>query len=95
LEQPIPANRLKTAPGKNGLKTPVERRKTPEQGAATTVLLAALPLVSGVSGRYFEDCNESPQVNQRLADFSGGVAPYALDPENAERLWDVALKMIA
>jgi hypothetical protein len=26
-----------------GLKTPVERRKTPEQGAATSVLLAASP----------------------------------------------------
>jgi NAD(P)-dependent dehydrogenase (short-subunit alcohol dehydrogenase family) len=78
-----------------GLKTPVERRKTPEQGAATTVLLAASPLMSGVSGRYFEDCNEAPQVKQRPADFSGGVAPYALDPENAERLWEVALKLIA
>jgi NAD(P)-dependent dehydrogenase (short-subunit alcohol dehydrogenase family) len=78
-----------------GLKTPVERRKTPEQGAATSVLIASSPLVSGVSGRYFEDCNEAPLVNQRPADFSGGVAPYALDPGNAERLWDVALKMIA
>src|SRR5246500_142060 len=28
-----------------GLKTPVERRKTPEQGAATSVLLAASPLL--------------------------------------------------
>jgi NAD(P)-dependent dehydrogenase (short-subunit alcohol dehydrogenase family) len=78
-----------------GLKTPVERRKSPEQGAATPVLLAASPLVSGVSGRYFEDCKEAPQVEQRPTDFSGGVAPYALDPENAERLWDVALKLIA
>jgi NAD(P)-dependent dehydrogenase (short-subunit alcohol dehydrogenase family) len=77
-----------------GLKTPVERRKTPEQGAATPVLLAASPLVSGSSGRYFEDCKEAAQVKQRPTDFSGGVAPYALDPENAERLWDVALKLI-
>src|SRR5882757_6706780 len=77
-----------------GLKTPVERRKTPEQGAATSVLLAASPLVNGVSGRYFEDCREAPHVKQRPTDFSGGVAPYALDPENAERLWDVALKLI-
>ena len=78
-----------------GLKTPVERRKTPEQGAATSVLLAASPLVAGVSGRYFEDCNEARQITERPTDFSGGVAPYALDPENAERLWDVALKLIA
>lgn len=77
-----------------GLKTPVERRKTPEQGAATSVLLAASPLVEGVGGRYFEDCNESSRVSKRPADFSGGVAPYALDAENAERLWNVAKRLI-
>ena len=76
-----------------GLKTPIERRKTPAQGAATSVLLAASPLLNGIGGRYFEDCNEAPVVQRRPADFSGGVAPYALDPTNAERLWDVALKL--
>ena len=76
-----------------GLKTPIERRKTPAQGAATSVLLAASPLLAGIGGRYFEDCNEAPVVQRRPADFSGGVAPYALDPTNAERLWDVALKL--
>jgi hypothetical protein len=48
-----------------------------------------------VSGRYFEDCNEAQQIKHRPADFSGGVAPYAVDAENAERLWDVALKLVA
>src|SRR3954468_16081461 len=33
--------------------------KTPEQGAATSALLAASPLVEDVGGRYFEDCNEA------------------------------------
>jgi len=33
------------------------RLKTVEQGAATTVLLATSPLLEGVGGRYFEDCN--------------------------------------
>lgn len=74
-----------------GLRTPVDRRKTIEQGAATSVLLAASPLVDGIGGRYFEDCNESPTVAQRPNDFSGGVAPYALDPDNATRLWDIGL----
>lgn len=77
-----------------GLRTPEERRKTPEQGAATTVLLAASPLLNGVSGRYFEDCNEAEQVTRRPTDFSGGYAAYALDPDNAERLWDVSLRLI-
>jgi NAD(P)-dependent dehydrogenase (short-subunit alcohol dehydrogenase family) len=76
-----------------GLKTPVERRKTPEQGAATTILLAASPLLNGISGRYFEDCNEAEQISRRPTDFSGGYAAYALDPGNAERLWDISLRL--
>nr|WP_316641109.1 hypothetical protein [uncultured Roseateles sp.] len=76
-----------------GLKTPLERRKTPEQGAATSVLLAASPLLQRVGGRYFEDCNEAPVVEQRPADFTG-VAPYALNPANAQRLWDVASQLV-
>jgi NAD(P)-dependent dehydrogenase (short-subunit alcohol dehydrogenase family) len=67
--------------------------KTPEQGAATSVLLAASPLVDGVSGRYFEDCNEAEVVSERGNTY-GGVAPYALDPDNAERLWEESLRLI-
>lgn len=76
-----------------GLRTPVDRRKTIEQGAATSVLLAASPLLDGIGGRYFEDCNEAPVVAERPADFSGGVAPYALDPDNAARLWDIGVEL--
>lgn len=77
-----------------GLRTPVERRKTPQQGAATSVLLAASPLLDGVSGRYFEDCNEAERVRSRPTDFSGGYAPYALDPANAERLWHLSHRLL-
>jgi NAD(P)-dependent dehydrogenase (short-subunit alcohol dehydrogenase family) len=77
-----------------GLRTPVERRKTPAQGAATSVLLAASALLEGISGRYFEDCNEARQVAKRPAEFVGH-APYAVDPANADRLWNVSLKLIA
>lgn len=71
------------------------RRKTVDQGAATSVLLATSPLLQDVSGRYFEDCNEAPRIARRPTDFSGGVAPYAVDPANAERLWDLASRLIA
>jgi hypothetical protein len=77
-----------------GLVTPVEFQKTVPQGAATSVLLAASPLPEAIGGRYFEDCNESPVVAERPTDFSGGVAPYALDSENAERLWRVSEKLL-
>lgn len=76
-----------------GLKTPVERRKTPEQGAATTVLLAASPLLDGISGRYFEDGNEAEEVAKRPIDFTGGYAAYALDPGNAAKLWEVSQRL--
>ena len=66
--------------------------KTTEQGASTSVLLAASPLIAGVTGKYFEDNNEAlPHVDGQ----AGGVAEYALDPESATRLWDVSEKLLA
>ncbi|MGC5285498.1 SDR family NAD(P)-dependent oxidoreductase [Micromonospora sp. DT231] len=76
-----------------GLRTPKELHKTPEQGAATTALLAGSPLVDGVGGRYFEDATEALVVEEMPADYTG-VARYALDPANAQRLWDVALGLL-
>jgi NAD(P)-dependent dehydrogenase (short-subunit alcohol dehydrogenase family) len=67
--------------------------KTAEQGAATSVLLAASPLTEGVSGRYFEDVNEAELAHGRDGVSGRGVAPYALDPANADRLWDVSLEL--
>ncbi|MFE5038954.1 SDR family NAD(P)-dependent oxidoreductase [Streptomyces sp. NPDC056683] len=78
-----------------GLRTPEPYRKTVGQGAATTVFLAASPLVEGVGGRYFEDVNEAPLVPARPTELGvPGVAPYALDPENAERLWELASDIV-
>jgi hypothetical protein len=67
--------------------------KTVEQGAATSAFLATSPLVDGIGGRYFEDCNEAERVADDYQG-SGGVRGYALDPEAAERLWDVSLQML-
>jgi hypothetical protein len=57
-------------------------------------VMATSPLLNGIGGRYFEDCTEALVVH----DSSGwieGVAPWALDFDNAERLWDVSLDMLA
>jgi NAD(P)-dependent dehydrogenase (short-subunit alcohol dehydrogenase family) len=65
--------------------------KNVEQGASTSVLLAASPLVEGVTGRYFEDNNEAvPNAGEEFS----GVAAYALDPESATRLWDLSEKLL-
>src|SRR3954449_2565044 len=69
--------------------------KTVEQGAATSVLLATSPQLEGIGGRYFDDCNEARVIHKRGEVGLGGVAPYALDRDNAERLWAVSLELIA
>ncbi len=57
--------------------------KTIPQGAATQTLLAVHPSVAGVSGKFFQDCNEAqPRGDGR-------------DPEKAKRLWDVTEKIVA
>jgi NAD(P)-dependent dehydrogenase (short-subunit alcohol dehydrogenase family) len=66
--------------------------KTVEQGAATSVLLAASPLVDGVTGCYFEDCDEAAPHQPGIR---RGVADYAVDPANASRLWRLSLDLIA
>jgi NAD(P)-dependent dehydrogenase (short-subunit alcohol dehydrogenase family) len=72
------------------------RYKTPEQGAATSVFVATSPILDGIGGRYFVDCNETPVVHSYETDRSGsGVAPYALDPANAERLWELSEATLA
>src|ERR1700738_5011154 len=48
--------------------------KTVEQGAATTVLAATSPLLEGVGGRYFEDCNEAAGIGDPGPDEASGVA---------------------
>ncbi|MFB5677886.1 SDR family NAD(P)-dependent oxidoreductase [Paenibacillus terreus] len=62
--------------------------KTPAQGAATSVLLAASPLLEGIGGRYFVDCNESEIINHDKGDI-------ALDARNAERLWEMYYPIVS
>jgi NAD(P)-dependent dehydrogenase (short-subunit alcohol dehydrogenase family) len=77
--------------GESGIALPPP--KTVGQGAATSVLLAASPLVAGTSGRYFEDCAEAEVVHAR-GQRTSGVAAYALDEANADRLWAVSNALI-
>jgi len=78
-----------------GLKTPAERRKSVEQGAATPVFLAASPLAEGTGGRYFEDVNEAGTLTESPGMFGTGVADYALEPRYAELLWEVSAEIVA
>ena len=59
--------------------------KTPEQGAATSVWAATRPELVGIGGVYCEDCEVA--LPQAETDDTKGVAPWAMDPQAAERLW--------
>jgi hypothetical protein len=65
-----------------------------QQGAATSVFLAASPLAEGTGGRYFEDVNEADTRTESPGMFGTGVADYALEPRYAELLWEVSTEMI-
>jgi NAD(P)-dependent dehydrogenase (short-subunit alcohol dehydrogenase family) len=66
--------------------------KTPQQGAATSVLLASSPLLEGRGGHYFEDCNEAVE---HVPGERSGFLPHALDPVSADRLWDLTHELLA
>jgi NAD(P)-dependent dehydrogenase (short-subunit alcohol dehydrogenase family) len=70
------------------------RLKTIEQGAATSILVATSPQLEGIGGRYFEDCNEAAVLDHVTADAGAGVAAYAVDPDNAKRLWKLSLSLL-
>lgn len=68
-----------------------DARKTVEQGAATSVLLAASRLVEGVTGHYFEDCTAA---GPHQPGTSTGVAAHAVDPATAEALWEASARLV-
>ncbi len=66
--------------------------KTVEAGAATETFAATAPELEGRGGLYLEDCHVAT-VND-AEDALDGVKSYALDPANAERLWEVSEKLV-
>jgi len=69
---------------------PRQEFKTPEQGAATSLWCATSPQLDGLGGLYCEDCDVAELVSAEDADRMGGVRPYAVDPDEAERLWELS-----
>ncbi len=66
--------------------------KTPEQGAATQTWAATSPLLAGMGGVYCEDCDVA-EVATEGEGIVPGVRPYAIDPEQAERLWTLSAEL--
>ncbi|WP_306589394.1 oxidoreductase [Geothrix sp. 21YS21S-4] len=66
--------------------------KTVGQGAATTVWCATSPKLAGLGGVYCEDC-EIAEVVPGDVSTPTGVAPWACDPDAAERLWALSERL--
>jgi len=95
LQRHVPPAAMRALGGMDedgNLVTP-EYYKTIEQGAATSVLLAGSPLLEGVTGRYFED-NQESEVVAGGAEARDGVASWSVDPAAADRLWTMALETL-
>ena len=69
--------------------------KTPQQGAATTIWAAIAPELHGVGGRYLEDCAIATPLSHPQQPLRGRYHPYALDPDNADRLWALSERLIS
>lgn len=78
----------------NRVNGPGPEWKTIEQGAATTVWAAVAPELEGIGGKYLDNCAiAEPWTGEGEVPF-GCYAPYALDPDHAERLWAVSEKLM-
>jgi NAD(P)-dependent dehydrogenase (short-subunit alcohol dehydrogenase family) len=66
--------------------------KSVEAGAATTVYAATAPELEGRGGLYLEDCHVAEVDDDENA--SEGVRSYALDADNARRLWSISEELV-
>ena len=66
--------------------------KTPQQGAATQVWAALSEQLQGKGGLYCEDCDVAALAFDESPTYVG-VRPYAVDPEQAERLWALSARL--
>jgi NAD(P)-dependent dehydrogenase (short-subunit alcohol dehydrogenase family) len=68
--------------------------KTPSQGCTTTLWAATSPLLDGKGGVYCEDCNIAALSGEQPVRYRD-VEPHAVDPDSAERLWEMSEKLLA
>jgi len=65
--------------------------KTEAQGAATSCYAATAPELEGKGGIYLEDCHLADIEEESTV---SGVRPYAIDADNAERLWALSEEIV-
>ncbi len=81
---------------------PDRELKTLQQAASTTVFAATNPQLAEIGGVYLKDNDIAPLEEDGPADIAfgtepivlRGVAPHAVDPESARRLWELSEQLI-
>jgi NAD(P)-dependent dehydrogenase (short-subunit alcohol dehydrogenase family) len=68
--------------------------KTPSQGATTTLWAATSPQLDNIGGVYCENCDVAAMQQEGSTARYIGVAPWAVDTEQAERLWTLSEKAV-
>jgi NAD(P)-dependent dehydrogenase (short-subunit alcohol dehydrogenase family) len=77
---------------KSKIKHEADIYKTIQQGAATAVWCAVSDDLKNIGGVYCEDCNIAKMVPAGSNE-PYGVRPWAIDPNAANRLWEISEKM--
>jgi len=73
---------------------PLVRWKTPQQGAATSAWGATSPQLEGLGGVYLENCEVAEIADPATEEGQrGGVNPWAIDSDQARRLWAVSAEL--
>ena len=72
----------------------VKTFKSPEQGAATTVIAAIGKEWENKGGKYVEDCEEAGRGKDDYDSFGYGWVSHTFDQKAEERLWKDSLKMV-
>ncbi|MRW83668.1 SDR family NAD(P)-dependent oxidoreductase [Pseudoduganella sp. FT26W] len=71
------------------INDPARDLKNVAQGAATAVWCATSAMLDTLGGVYCENCDiASVETEQRY-----GVRPWAIDPQQADRLWELSLAL--
>jgi NAD(P)-dependent dehydrogenase (short-subunit alcohol dehydrogenase family) len=86
----------------NAIIDPDREFKTIQQAASTSVFAAASPLLDDIGGVYLKDNDVAPLDHSSQPFDWGvepiemkGVAPHAVNPESARRLWELSERLIA
>jgi NAD(P)-dependent dehydrogenase (short-subunit alcohol dehydrogenase family) len=73
---------------------PLIRWKTPEQGAATSAWAGTSPQLEGMGGVYLENCDVAEVADPATEEGRRrGVNLWAIDPEQAQRLWKASVEL--